>query len=176
MNNIFRNIVLTLAFLFVFFTSFAQGANTLSSLKYDKVIIYEYFSGYNRDIVDGRGRVIKDAKKQAPLNTAEMNNLSKYLDSKSSYGNVEAGCFDPHFGIVYYDKTKIAAYMTVCFSCNRLRSSIELAGQKGKMGKGKDAYYMLDGGLSKTFRHFLSTLLIKYKFSEQITPGDPYDK
>lgn len=104
-----------------------------------------------------------------------MNKLSKYLDSKNSYGNVVAGCFDPHLGIVYYDKTKIVAYITVCFDCNRLRSSIELAEQKGKMGKGKDAYYMLDG-LSKTFRHFLNTLLIKYKFSDQITPGSLYDK
>jgi hypothetical protein len=84
-----------------------------------------------------------------------------------------AGCFDPHLGIVYYDKTKIVAYMSVCFGCNRLRSSIALAGEKHKAGK--DAYYMLDG-MSKTFRHFLNTLLIKHKFPEQIPPGDSYDK
>lgn len=64
MNSILRSIVFALVLPFIFLTTFAQGAKTLNSLKYDKVIIYEFFSGYNRDIVDVRGQIIKDAKKQ----------------------------------------------------------------------------------------------------------------
>jgi hypothetical protein len=178
MNSILRSIALALVLSFLFFTSFAQGAKTFSSLKYDKVIIYDYSGSkdYYLHIIDEQGRLAKTVTKQATLTTTEINKLSKSLDSKSSYGGGSAACFDPHLGIVYYSKTKIVAYVSVCLDCNALDSSIDIAAQKqGKVGKGKDAYYIL-GGMSKTFRQFLNTLLIKYKFSHQIVPGEPFDK
>jgi len=178
MNAIFRSMMLMLTAPFIFFTSFAQPAKTFSSLTYDKVIIYDYSGSkdYYIHIIDEQGRLAKTVTKQATLNTMEINKLSKSLDSKGSYGSGSAACFDPHLGIVYYHKTKIVAYVSICLDCNALDSSIEIAAQKqGKIGEGKDAYYTL-GGMSKTFRHFLNTLLIKYKFSHQIVPGDSFDK
>jgi hypothetical protein len=177
-NVVFRSIVLTLTSSFIFFAAFAQPAKTFSSLKYDQVIIYDYSGSkdYYLHIIDEQGRLAKTVTKQATLNTTEINKLSKSLDSKSSYGCGSAACFDPHLGIVYNYKTKIVAHVSVCLDCNALDSSIDIAAQKqGKIGNGKDAYYML-GGMSKTFRHFLNTLLIKYKFSHQIVPGEPFDK
>lgn len=178
MNSIFKNIALALVLSLMSFTPFAQGAKTFSSLKYDKVIIYDYSGSkdYYIHIIDEQGRLAKTVTQQVTLNTTEINKLSKSLDSRSSYGSGSAACFDPHLGVVYYYKTKIVAYVSICLDCNALDSSIDIAAQKqGKIGEGKDAYYML-GGMSKTFRYFLNTLLIKYKFSHQIVPGEPYDK
>jgi len=178
MNVIFKSVGLTLASSFIFFITIARPVKTFSSLKYDKVIIYDYSGSkdYYLHIIDEQGRLAKTVTKQATLNTTEINKLSKRLDSKSSYGSGSAACFDPHLGIVYYYKTKIVAHVSVCLDCNALSSSIKIEAQKqGKIGEGKDAYYTL-GGMSKTFRHFLNTLLIKYKFSHQIVPGDSFDK
>ncbi|WP_419699394.1 hypothetical protein [Mucilaginibacter sp. NFX135] len=177
-NILIGRIALTLIFSFLFFAAFTQPTKTFSSLKYDKVIIYDYSGSkdYYIHIIDEQGQLAKTVTKQVTLNTMEINKLSKSLDSKSSYGSGSAACFDPHLGIVYYHKTKIVAHVSVCLDCNALDSSIDIAAQKqGKIGKGKDAYYML-GGMSKSFRYFLNTLLIKYKFSHQIVPGESFDQ
>jgi hypothetical protein len=147
----------------------AQQKPTYTILKYDKVIMYDYDpSDKVGHIIEENGKLTSHIKKRVELdkNTADL--LKVKLHSKSSFGSGTSPCFDPHLGFVYYLNGKVVASISICMSCNRLNSSIILDSQKqGKIGKGKDAYYMLDG-MSDTFRKFLNKILVKHKFSHQI--------
>lgn len=119
-------------------------------------------------IVNEKGQLAKTVIKHVVLNKETISALSKKLGQRESYGGVQAACFDPHLGFVYYEKGKVVAHITVCLDCNILHSSIDIPAQMhGKAGKGKDAYY-LAGGLSRSFRKFLNSLLATNKFSHQL--------
>ncbi len=130
--------------------------------------MYDFKGGKGEEnimIIDRYGKLSKSVRKQVILDINTVKILNSKLESKSSYGGGTASCFDPHLGVVYYLKNKPVAHISVCLDCNRLQSSIEINAQKqGKNGKGKDAYYLLDG-MSKSFRNYLNGLVLKYKFS-----------
>jgi len=152
-------------------TSFGFGKikNPYLKLKFDKVIIYDFSGGkdYNQYIVTN-GHLATSVINKAELNKQNVIALNERLGEKSSFGGGEAACFDPHLGIVYYRNNKIVAYITVCLDCNVLVSSLPLkAQQQGKIGEGKNAYYIADGP-SKSFRLFLNSVLKMYKFSHQL--------
>ncbi len=152
--------------------------NSLISLKFDKIIIYDYEHGEDPSIIDSKGLLSKlvKIKKQIELDKATSNKLNLKLSKKESYGNSHADCFEPHLGIVYYLKNAIVGDVLICFDCNRLNSSTDIPAQKqGKHGKSENVYYTLDG-LSKSFRHFINELLKKYSFSHQIKLGSMFDK
>ena len=162
-----RNIAL-LFFLTLSLCSNGQTKNPFLSLKFDKVIIYDYEpNGEDPLLINDKGQISKGVKikTQVQLDNATINNLNKKLGDKNSYGNNHADCFEPHLGIVYYWHDKIVGHVIICLDCNVLNSSIDIPAQKqGKQGQGKNVYYTLDG-LSKSFRQFLNELLKKYNFS-----------
>ena len=120
------------------------------------------------------GKLIRTVTKKIQLGKQTISTLNFNLGNKKSFGAAEASCFDPHLGFVYYYKDSIIAYLTICMDCNRLYPSIELPTQKqGKVGKGKEAYYT-GQGMSMSFRHFLNTLLKKYKFSHSSELDKPF--
>ena len=132
--------------------------------------MYDFDGGKGSDlyIVDDKGQLAKSISKQFQLDKGSFTKLNKKLSERKSYGSPTAACFDPHLGFVYYLKGKVVGHVTICLDCNRLYSSIKIiAQQQGKIGQGKEAYYISDG-LSQSFRNFLNTLLIKKKFSHQI--------
>lgn len=143
--------------------------NPYSKLKYDKVIIYDFSGGkdFNQYIVNN-GHLATSVVNKAELDKQNIAILNECLGKKTSFGNGESACFEPHLGFVYYRDNKIVAYITVCLDCNVLVSSLPLeAQQQGKIGEGKNAYYMADGP-SKSFRLFLNSILKKYNFSHQL--------
>jgi hypothetical protein len=148
----------------------AKVSNPYLTLKFDKVMMFDFSGGkeWNQYIVNANGQLATSITKHIELDRGSIKNLDTRLGIKSSYGDGKAACFDPHLGFVYYLKGKIVAYITVCLDCNVLVSSIPLEAQKqGKIGDGKDAYYIADAP-SKKFRLFLNDLLKKYNFSHQI--------
>jgi len=170
---------MTLLFLLTLsFTSYGQTKNPFLSLKFDKVIIYDYEpNGENPALVDN-GQIIKAVRinNQIQLDRGTIEKLNSKLGDKKSYGSNHADCFEPHLGIVYYLQSKIVGNVIICLDCNLLRSSINIpASKQGKQGQGKNAYYVLDG-LSKSFRKFLNGLLKKYNFSYQIKADSMFDK
>lgn len=57
------------------------------------------------------------------LDTAQVNKLNDILCgrmlSEENPGEETAACFEPHHGVLFYDKTnKIVASVNICFSCN----------------------------------------------------------
>jgi len=170
--------IITSIFLFLFVYCYAQLKNPYKTLKYDKVVFYDF------EIADEKGLVIvnKDGSyeqsiiKQVQLDKLTISKINNKLGDKKSFGGGQAACFDPHCGFVYYFKNKVLAQITICLGCNGLYSTIDIpAQQQGKQGKGKGVYYMLDG-MSKSFRKFINELLKKYKFSHQIEKGSSFDK
>jgi hypothetical protein len=147
-----------------------QPNNPFVKLKFDKVVMYDFIGGKGGDlyIIDDKGKLAKSVSKQVQLGKADANRLSSKLDSKQSYGGGTAACFDPHLGFVYYYKRRVVAHVTVCLDCNRLHSSLAIPGQKqGRVGKGKDAYY-LHNGMSISFRQYLNGLVKANGFSHQL--------
>lgn len=163
-------IALTALFCFFYLSSIKEIKNPYLKLKFDRVLMCD-FSGakdWNQYIVDEKGKLATSIIKSITLDIKLVYDLNNKLGDKKSFGGGEASCFDPHLGFVYYLKGKIVAYITICLGCNVLVSSLTLDAQKqGKVGEGKDAYYMADGP-SPAFRSFLNDLLKKYNFSHQI--------
>jgi hypothetical protein len=155
-----------------------QAKNPFLKLRFDKVVFYDFEDTGEKGslIVDTNGKFLQTILKQVQLDTATIKKLNFKLGDKKSYGNGTAACFDPHCGFVYFLKGKPIGQITICISCNRLYSSIDIPAQKqGKQGQGKEAYYILDG-LSKSFRQFINELLKRNKFTHQIEPGAYFDE
>ncbi len=121
----------------------------------------------NSSIIEENGQLTGKINKQVQLDKVTIDKLNQRLGDKKSFGGGTAACFDPHLGFVYYLDNKVVGHITICMACNRLHSSIDIDVQKqGKVGKGKDAYYLTEG-MSKSFRLFLNSLLRSNKFSHQ---------
>ena len=177
----FEHIMKNIALLFLLTLSLCssgQTTNPFATLKFDKVVMYDFDGGKGSDlaIIDGKGQLAKSVSKQIQLDKSTIIKLDTKLGDKKSYGGGTAACYNPHLGFVYYLNDKVVAHISICLGCNRLHSSINIPAQKqGKVGQGKDAYYMLNG-LSKSFRQFLNDLLKKYNFSHQIKEGSAFDQ
>ncbi|HRH51075.1 MAG TPA: hypothetical protein PLP23_20160 [Panacibacter sp.] len=159
-------------------SSSGQAKNPFLNLKFDKVVFYDFkdISEKGSLIVDNNGGLLQTILKQVQLDTTTIKKLNFKLGDKKSYGSGTANCFDPHCGFVYFLKGKPVGQITICLSCNRLYSSVDIPAQKqGKQSQGKDEYYLLEG-LSKSFRQFINGLLIKNNFNHQIKPGSQFDE
>lgn len=54
------------------------------------------------------------------INQIELDRLLKILMNPDSYGNSQAACYDPGFGLVIYDEDGIPAeWLSICLDCNR---------------------------------------------------------
>jgi hypothetical protein len=146
-----------------------QTTDTFSTLQFDEVIMFDFSGGKNANlyIVDKNGKLATSIIKSVKLDKTTIATLNSKLNSKKSFGSPTASCFEPHLGFVYYFKGKIVGHITICLDCNKLVSSLDIPAQKqGKIGQGKDVYYIADG-LSEDFRRFLQSLLEKKSFSHQ---------
>jgi hypothetical protein len=172
-------IVSLLSLSLITLTSIGQPNNPFLSLKFDKVIMYDYQpSGEDPSLVDEKGQLISTVtiKKQVHIDRKTVELLNNKIGDKHSYGQVTAMCFNPHLGIVYYLNGKIVRHVLVCMECNELRADIVIPAQKqDKQGEGDKAYYS-GNGMSKSFRKFINGLLVKYDFSHQIKPNSDFDK
>lgn len=168
---------LTGACLFLTIGHLSAQQNPYDSLTYDSLVIYDFeYRDYSikprkriMSIIDENGNPPSTIKKSVRLPKQEAQGLSEKIGLKSSYGQITAACFDPHFGMVYYENGKVIEYITICLACNYPRSSLRIPAQeKGgeKMDNG-EMYYKLRG-FSKSFRKYLNGLKIKYDFSAQI--------
>ena len=181
MGNHSGTLLKIVSFIFLFaiaICSNGQTKNPFLTIKFDKVKMYDFEGGNGSDlsIVDDKGELATSISKIVQLSNQTITRLNTKLGDKKSYGGTTDSCFDPHLGFVYYLQCKIVEYITISLDCNRLRSSIDIPSQKqGKVGNGKDAYYISDG-LSKTFRQFINMLLKRNQFSHQIKPGSNFDK
>jgi hypothetical protein len=105
--------------------------NVFATVDYDRVVAYNYDGEGGNEIIDEKGKLANKIKKQVELSKAQTIKLTNTLCNKSTYGGDMAACFDPHFGVVFYKKTKPVEYVSICLDCNSLASSINIPNKGG---------------------------------------------
>jgi hypothetical protein len=146
--------------------------NPFDTLKYDKVIAYDYDGMSGREIVKD-GELIKPAQYrgrifgQKELNREQVQRFHRILRDTASFGNSTAACFDPHLGIVYYYKGKIKGYISICIDCNYLRASASIPASLAKKiyyGPESDNF-LYANGFSRPTRKKLNDFCKELKFT-----------
>ena len=100
--------------------------NVFTAVKYDKVVAYDYNGGSGVEIIDQEGKLAGNIKKQVELTKEQVTRLTNALCDSTTYGGDRAACFEPHFGIVFYQADKPVAHISICLDCNYLISSIKI--------------------------------------------------
>jgi hypothetical protein len=125
-----------------------KARRPFKQLRYDKVIAYEYQGSAGEHVIE----IVEDlklastVKKQAQLTQDQVNYITNLLGSDSTYGESYASCFNPEFGIVFFDGSKIAFHTSICLGCNLLRSSKVIPATRAKYIKiGDDYQYPAEG-------------------------------
>lgn len=103
------------------------------TMKYDRVVAYDYEGGetgrqivkngelIKRDTLSKRG--IGTIYHQKELSQAQITRFNNTIGDTASYGLGAASCFTPRLGFVYYRKGKIVGHISICFECNYLVST-----------------------------------------------------
>lgn len=163
--------------------SFSQTAkqtkkyiNPFDTLKYDKVIAYDYNGSPEMQIViNGKVMPLKERMfKQAELTKEQISKLNKTLGDKKSYGGGTAACFDPHFGVVYFKENKIVGHISICMGCNFLESTPDIPAENSHKTDLCDECYAR--GFSKFGRKNISALVKELKFSHWELNSELFDK
>jgi len=171
--------------LLLFSNTWAFGQdNPYATLTYDSLVIYDFeYLDYSVNprkrilsIIDENGDLPNTIKKLVRLPSPEAQELSEKIGLQSSYGQLTAACFDPHFGMVYYENGKAKEFVTICLSCNFPRSSLNIPvrNQGGEKMDNGEMYYTKTG-FSKAFRKYLNEIKIKYGFSALMQKSDMFD-
>ena len=121
-----RNYLIFLLALFYSIQGYSQ-VNPFDSLKFDKVVAYEFQGNGGRDIkYTLKYQSLGLLNKEKLLSSNEIDSFEKIICSPKSYGNESAMCFIPHFAVIYYLEKEPVAYVDVCFKCDHLKSSINI--------------------------------------------------
>ena len=147
--------------------------NPFNSLKFDKVVMYDYEGGKGFPIIVENGKLSYTVKKQVVLNPQTVQLLNRKIGLKSSYRGFGDACFDPHLAFVYYLKSKVVAYIEVCFDCNRLGSNPEIPVQMEPMVGSDGKVFYTEHGMSNLLKEFFNTILKRYNFSHQLLQFSP---
>lgn len=151
-------------------------SNPFETLKYDKVVAYDYNGSPEMQIViDGNVLPLKDRifKKKELANT-QIDELNKTLGDTKSYGETTAACFEPHFGIVFFSNNKIVGHISICLACNYFESTPEIpARQSHKTNLCKDCFAY---GFTKNARRYISNLIKDLQFSHWQLNSNLFDK
>ncbi len=152
--------------------------NPYTSLNYDSLVIYDFDyrlpkGGRIMSIIDKDGNLASTVKKSIRLPGKEAKELSDKMGLKRSYGQITAACFDPHFGMVYYEDGKVKEFITICMTCNYPRPSLPIPARNQGMETYEESVYYTLGGFSKSFRRYLNNFKKKYGFPAPDELRDP---
>jgi hypothetical protein len=95
----------------------------------DSAVVYIYDGLMGQSIVDTKGNLDTTVVTSKKLTSPDINNLIsllniKQLASDSSMDYAEAACCSPHHGIVLYKNSKPSKWISICFDCNCINSTI----------------------------------------------------
>ena len=122
----------------------------IHEIQYDSVVAYDY-NGEEGFLIVGEDNKLYDRINQSiHLKKKQIKKLHKIITAKNAYGAVNASCFDPHLGIVYYYQNQIVAHLSICLDCNYLSASFEIPAIRKKMIYLGEGYSYPAKGFSKT--------------------------
>jgi hypothetical protein len=148
----------------------AQSDTLFFNQATDSIVMVEFKPVHQvPHVIDKQGNFAVPVLKRAVITENETEWLTKALNSKKSFGGGEAGCFDPHLGIVFYHDGKITGHLTICVGCNRLYGSQKIpAQQQDKYVTDEGDVYYLGQGMSDKFLSGLDKLLAHYEFQYRV--------
>jgi hypothetical protein len=150
--------------------------NPFDTLKYDKVIAFDYNGSTELQIVMN-GQLLPQKNRifnQKELKKNQVNQLNNILGNKKSYGGNTASCFDPHFGIIYFYQNKIVGHISICLSCNYLKSSPEIPAMLSHKTDLCETCYAY--GFSTNARKKISKIVNELQFSHWQLNNELFDK
>lgn len=104
--------------------SVPKSGKPFNSLKFNRVVAFEFFGGHEQYfVIKNRNQYVEKIKE---LTQNQVNELSQLFSNKKSYGNVTAACFDPHLCICFFNNTTCVMEISICMSCNYLRSTVNI--------------------------------------------------
>jgi hypothetical protein len=148
----------------------AQSDTLFFNQPADSIVMVEFQPDHHiLRIVNPQGIIAAPVLKRAVITESETAWLTKALNSKKSFGGGEAGCFEPHLGIVFYHDGKITGHLTICVGCNRLYASQAIPAQlQGKQVTDEGDVYYIGQGMSDRFLARLDELLAHYAFQYRV--------
>jgi hypothetical protein len=154
----------------------AQVKNPYTTLKFDKVILYDFedITETGKLVVDNNGKPIQKIIKKVELDNSVIKNINYRLGDRKSYGGGTASCFLPHCGLVYFLNNKPVAQVTICLMCNRLYSTLPIPAQNQKKDVPGEVFALVMDGLSKSFRQYINNILTRHKFSHQVNEENSF--
>ncbi|MCU0471049.1 MAG: hypothetical protein MUF58_20910 [Arcicella sp.] len=101
----------------------------LSNQKFDSVIVYIYDGFTGQSIIDSNNNLDSTIVSHYKLNSLQENELMTLISKKRTIKNdslnfEEAACCSPHHGIVFYKNHKPDKWISLCFDCNCIVSTI----------------------------------------------------
>lgn len=123
-------LLLILTFLcLVLFNSCDSSAPTNQKPKDEGVVFpnasYTSVTAYHFDDLEGNGIIDKNGvlnptiKKEKELTEEEINTFLKTINDNKTYGGLYTRCFKPRLGLVFYNKDKAVAHISICFECSQ---------------------------------------------------------
>ena len=101
-------------------------------------------------VIGKDGKFIPIIKKQQFLTQNQADNILSALTKDTSYGEVSAACFNPHFGLVFFKNDKKVNQINICLGCNNSISEIDIPAQTHKVfNKGTEHEYAFTGFTAK---------------------------
>jgi hypothetical protein len=145
----------------------SKAHRPFKGLDYNKVIAYDYEGAEETKalFIVQDSKLCSTIKQQKSLTQEQVDSVTDFLGTNSTYGAGEAACFEPHLGIVFYKDTTIVLHISICLDCNYLHSSIKIpATEAKKFMIGTESEYAA-AGFSKAGRYKLNQLCKELNFS-----------
>jgi hypothetical protein len=131
-----KNIKTSLSILFISILSILSckmdrknNTKLLSNKLYDSVVVYIYDGFTGQSVVDSNNILDSTVVTQLRLSDSQENELMSLLTKKrvlkDSLSYEEALCCFPHHGIVFYKNQKPNKWISICFDCNCIYSTID---------------------------------------------------
>ncbi|PWK29063.1 hypothetical protein LV89_00617 [Arcicella aurantiaca] len=126
-------ILFSITILYLFSCNKKPNGNNIAKLNFtsdaDSVIVYIYDGLMGQSIVDLNGKIDTTIVTSKKLTNSEIGKLVTLLNIKrveadSSMDYAEAACCSPHHGIIFYKNTKPSKWISLCFDCNCIDSTI----------------------------------------------------
>jgi hypothetical protein len=140
------------------------------TLKYNKVIAFD-FDGSE----ESHSEILKKLKfydsqitQFKPLSQIQIEKIINLLSLSSSYGDVTAACFNPHFGMVFYNNNKPVFQINICLECNYLESTNTIPASTSHKRMLDKNIEITDNGFSKNCRKNIDLLLQQLNFSHRL--------
>ena len=154
-----------------------EPTDPFSDLNYDKVIAYDYNGERENEIVNKNGKLDPTVIKKSVLTKSQILFINNVINDTDSYGGGTAGCFEPHFGMVYYRHDSIVEHISICLECNYLLSSFKISAvHHHDIEIPEDSLVLPRYGFSKEGRKKINKLVKELDFSHTIRKGSMFDE